>query len=146
MDGGVGYTYFDPKLGNEFSAVAGLTYNLENTALQYQNGIDFHVDWGVSHFLFKQFMIGVVGYYFKQITGDTGLGATLGGFESRIAGIGPQMGYVFQVSDQIQAYVNVKAYKEFAAENRPEGWNLWATLSFSPAEQSVSQRMPAYHK
>jgi len=29
-DGGVGYTYFDPKTGHEFSAVMGLTYNLVN--------------------------------------------------------------------------------------------------------------------
>jgi hypothetical protein len=27
----------------------------------------------------------------------------------------------------------VKAYREFAAENRPEGWNVWLTIAFSPA-------------
>jgi hypothetical protein len=26
LDGGVGYTYFNPQTGHEFSAVAGLTY------------------------------------------------------------------------------------------------------------------------
>ena len=31
VDGGVGYTYFNPKTGQEFSVVTGLTYNLENT-------------------------------------------------------------------------------------------------------------------
>jgi hypothetical protein len=30
IDGGGGYTYFDPKTGWEFSAVAGLTYNFIN--------------------------------------------------------------------------------------------------------------------
>jgi hypothetical protein len=44
-DIGGGYTYFDPKTGHEFSAVAGVTYNLMNPYLQYQNGIDFHLDW-----------------------------------------------------------------------------------------------------
>jgi hypothetical protein len=29
--------------------------------------------------------------------------------------------------------VNVKAYRELAAENRPEGWNAWLTIAFSPA-------------
>jgi hypothetical protein len=29
--------------------------------------------------------------------------------------------------------VNVKAYKEFAAANRPEGWNVWLTYTLSPA-------------
>jgi hypothetical protein len=30
LDGGVGYTYFDPQAGHEFSAVAGLTGNFRN--------------------------------------------------------------------------------------------------------------------
>src|SRR5262245_39978615 len=44
VDGGVGYTYFNPKTGHELSAVAGLTYNFENEHTDYQNGIDFHLD------------------------------------------------------------------------------------------------------
>jgi hypothetical protein len=30
--------------------------------------------------------------------------------------------------------VSVKAYREFAAANRPEGWNLWLSYTLSPAE------------
>jgi hypothetical protein len=45
-DGGAGYTYFDPKTGHEFSVVTGLTYNLLNPSTGYQNGVDWHVDWG----------------------------------------------------------------------------------------------------
>jgi hypothetical protein len=33
----------------------------------------------------------------------------------------------------MQGYVNLKGYAEFAAENRPEGWNVWLTLSIAPA-------------
>jgi hypothetical protein len=36
IDFGGGYTYFDPKSGNEFSAIAGMTYNFKNTYTQYQ--------------------------------------------------------------------------------------------------------------
>ena len=61
LDGGAGYTYFD-KAGREFSAVAGLTYNFIDPYTQYQNGIDFHLDWAASQFLSKQLQIGVVGY------------------------------------------------------------------------------------
>jgi Putative MetA-pathway of phenol degradation len=46
VDSGAGYTYFNIKTGYEFSAVAGLTYNLVNTDTDYQNGIDAHIDWG----------------------------------------------------------------------------------------------------
>ena len=57
-----------------------------NPDTQYQNGVDFHFDWGASQFVAKQFRLGLVGYYFQQVTDHTGLGATLGGFRSRVAG------------------------------------------------------------
>ena len=56
IDGGGGYTYFNPATGHEFSSVAGFTYIFKNQGTQYQNGIDFHVDWGASQFLSKQFL------------------------------------------------------------------------------------------
>jgi hypothetical protein len=131
IDGGVGYTYFDPKTGHEFSVAAGLTYNLENEHTHYQNGIDAHIDWGASQFLSEQVHVGLVGYYYQQLTGDSGEGATLGDFISSVAGIGPQIGYIFPAGD-MQGYVNLKGYYEFEAENRPQGWNVWVTLAFSP--------------
>jgi hypothetical protein len=133
VDGGVGYTYLDPASGHEFSAVVGLTYNFIDSATQYQNGLDAHLDWGASQFLNKQINVGVVGYVFQQVSPDTGSGAKLGAFQSRVAGIGPQANVFFPVGDSIQGVMNVKAYWEFAAENRPQGWNAWVTLAFSPA-------------
>lgn len=50
IDGGVGYTYFNPHTGHEFSITGGLTYSFENPDTDYQNGIDGHVDWGASIF------------------------------------------------------------------------------------------------
>jgi hypothetical protein len=32
----------------------------------------------------------------------------------------------------MQGYLNLKGYGEFAAENRPSGWNTWLTFSISP--------------
>jgi hypothetical protein len=131
VDGGGGYTYFNPQTGQEVSAVAGLTYNLKNPDTQYQNGIDFHFDWGVSQFLTKQAFVGFVGYGYQQLSDDSGANPILGGFRSRVFGIGPQFGYLFPIGD-MQGYINVKAYGEFAAENRPAGWNAWLTFSISP--------------
>ena len=73
------------------------------------------------------------GYQPKKITGAS---AALGGFRSRVAGIGPQIGYLFPIGG-MQGYLNFKAYKEFAAENRPEGWNAWVTFALSPAALSA---------
>ena len=143
IDGGAGYTYFDPKTGWEFSAVAGVTYNFVNTYLDYQNGIDGHLDWGFSKFVSKQVHIGLVGYAYQQLTADSGAGATLGDFKSRVFAVGPQIGYLFPVGD-LQGYLNLKGYKEFGAEHRPEGWNAWLTLAISPSEAKTSppvQRM-----
>jgi hypothetical protein len=39
-------------------------YNLTNTATNYQNGVDFHVDWAASQFLSKQIFSGVNGYFY----------------------------------------------------------------------------------
>lgn len=131
IDGGAGYTYFNPQTGNEFSVVSGLTYNFKNPDLEYQNGIDWHLDWGLSHFFTKQVHAGLVGYAFQQVTGDSGAGATLGDFKSRVFGVGPQIGFIFPVGE-MQGYLNLKGYKEFEAENRPEGWSFWLTFAVSP--------------
>ena len=131
IDGGGGYTYFNPQTGHEFSAVAGFTYNFKNQDTQYQNGIDFHVDWGASQFLSKQFFVGLVGYAYQQVTDDFGQHPILGGFRSRVLGVGPQVGFLFPVGD-MQGYLNLKGYGEFAAANRPSGWNTWLTFSISP--------------
>lgn len=133
VDGGFGYTYLNTTSGLEFSGVAGLTYNLMNTSTHYQNGIDFHLDWGASQFLSEHFFLGAVGYVYDQITGDSGSGDRVGAFKSRVVGVGPQVGYIFPVSDAVQGYINLKGYGEFAAKHRPAGWNVWLTVSFAPA-------------
>ena len=51
---------------------------------------------------------------------------------SRVPGVGSQFGYLFPVGD-MQGYLNLKAYGEFDAANRPSGWNTWLTFSISPA-------------
>jgi hypothetical protein len=131
LDGGAGYTYLDPSKGHEFSAVAGVTYNFENPYTNYRNGIDFHLDWAAAQFLSKQTFVGVVGYLYNQLTDDSG--GRLGGFHSRVAGIGPQLGHIFPIGTKYQGYFNLKGYWEFAGVHRPEGWNVWLTLAVSPA-------------
>jgi hypothetical protein len=131
IDGGVGYTYFNPQTGHEFSAVTGLTGNFENTATGYTNGIDWHLDWGASQFLTKQLQVGLVGYFYDQLTPDSGCASILCPFESRVIGVGPQLGYLFPVGD-MQGYLNLKGYKEFDNADRPDGYNVWLTLVLSP--------------
>jgi hypothetical protein len=128
IDGGAGYTYLDPDKGHEFSIVGGLTYNFENPETNYQNGVDAHVDWAASQFLSEQWHVGLVGYLYQQLSGDSGDGAALGDFKSRTYAVGPQAGYFFPVG-KAKGYISLRGYFEFDAEHRTEGWNGWITLS-----------------
>jgi hypothetical protein len=79
--------------------VTGFTYNFTNTATNYQNGIDWHLDWGASQFLSKQVQVGLVGYFYDQLTPDRGCLPVLCPLESGVIGVGPQLGYLFPVGN-----------------------------------------------
>jgi hypothetical protein len=137
IDAGGGYTYLNQKTGLEFSAVAGLTYNLKNSDTNYRNGVDSHVDWAVSQFLSQSWQVGVVGYAYYQLTNDSyttegPLGllrqGALGGFKSRVASVGPEVGYVFKMGKQT-GYFNLRGYWEFWAQNRLKGYAVFATVN-----------------
>lgn len=128
MDAGGGYTYLNNTTGLEFSGVLGATYNWMNTETNYKNGIDSHLDWSVSQFVSQNWQVGIAGYGYYQLTADSGSGDRVGAFKSRIAAVGPQIGYLFNLGKN-QAYINLRAYKEFWAQNRVEGYATIATIS-----------------
>jgi hypothetical protein len=128
VDAGGGYTFLDASTGAEFSAVVGFTYNLPNRAASYRNGIDSHLDWAASRTIGADASIGVAGYVYYQLTGDSGSGARLGPFKSRVAAIGPELGTQFSVGRQ-QWQASLRGYAEFWARNRFEGYALFAVLS-----------------
>lgn len=68
----------------------------------------------------KQFQIGLVGYAYEQLTPDSGCAPILCPFESRVFGIGRQVGFIFPVGS-MQGYINLKAYGEFDNNDRKGG-------------------------
>jgi hypothetical protein len=102
-----------------------------------------HLDWAASQLLTKQFQIGVVGYVYNEVGCDSGSGDRVGCFQSRVIGVGPQIGFVIPMGT-IQGYLNFKAYMEFDSANRPDGWNTWATFSFSPSPPHRAPRRCAW--
>lgn len=137
IDAGGGYTYLNEKTGFELSAVAGLTYNLKNPDTNYRNGIDSHLDWAVSQFLSESWQLGIAGYVYYQLSNDRyptegAIGElrqqVLGGFRSRVASVGPEVGYVFKMGKQT-GYANLRGYWEFWARNRLEGYAVFATIN-----------------
>jgi hypothetical protein len=83
------------------SVFFGSDFNLENPDTNYQTGTEFHVDGMLAqHFSLAGGLagIGVTGYWYDQITGDSGSGASFGDFEGRTSGVGPVLSYTFKIA------------------------------------------------
>ncbi|MDX2511924.1 MAG: transporter [Desulfobacterales bacterium] len=89
FDTAVAVTWFNTETNTEVSIAPGIQVNTENDDTHYKTGKEFHVDFTVNQFLSETFSIGLKGYYYRQITGDSGSGATLGDFKSESLGFGP---------------------------------------------------------
>jgi hypothetical protein len=137
MDWTVAGTYFDPATGWDFSGAAGVTFNGENPATDYKTGTEFHLEGSISKQFNPAFEAGILGYYYHQITGDSGDGAVLGPFKGQVAAIGAQIGYNFKIG-QVPMAAHLKYFHEFDAKNRAEGDAVLATIAmplsiFKPA-------------
>lgn len=141
LDWGGGYTYYNPSTGLEFSAVAGLTYNFLNPATDIKSGIDSHVDWGASKTIGEHWLVGVAGYVYYQLTGDTGSGNQVGPYLSQVGAIGPQASYLFDVNGQT-ASLSLRAYKELWADNRPQGYALFLALTVPLGATTPQRKQP----
>src|SRR6516225_6637573 len=107
----------------------------------YQNGIDWHLEWGASQFLTKTLQVGAVGYFYRQLTPDRGCSPILCPFESRTVGVGPQLGIIIPGAST-DTYLNFKAYWDVDTQNRASGWSAWVTLAFSPSQQQSEKAAP----
>jgi hypothetical protein len=113
-------TWLDPKSGFEVSLAAGFTFNGENPDTDYKTGTEFHLEGAVMKHFSKDFAVGVAGYHYQQVTGDSGSGALLGPFKGRVSAIGPNLTYNFLVG-KTPVLTSVRWLHEFNAENRLEG-------------------------
>ncbi len=84
-------TWLNAGTGTEISITPGIMFNTRNTATDYKSGNEFHVDFAVNQFLAQNLALGIHGYYYRQVSGDSGSGAKLGGFEGESFGVGPAL-------------------------------------------------------
>ncbi|MBW2388305.1 MAG: transporter, partial [Deltaproteobacteria bacterium] len=82
-------TYFNEDTGTEVSIAPGILANTRNDDTNYKTGAEFHLDFTANQFLFESFAIGIRGYVYRQLTGDSGSGADLGDFKGEAVGVGP---------------------------------------------------------
>ena len=121
-------TWFNPQNGHEASVAAGFTFNGENDDTNYETGTEFHVEAALMQHFSKAFAIGVTGYHYQQVTGDSGAGATLGAFKVRTTALGPNINYNFQWG-QTPVSTTVRWLHEFNAKNRLEGDAVFFTAA-----------------
>lgn len=123
------YSFLSLETGLEASAALGVTVNGVNTATNYQSGAELHLEWTLAQHLPFGLSVGVGGYFYQQITNDSGAGNQLGAFKGRIAAVGPIVTYTLQAGAQ-QVNFDARWFHQFAAHNRVEGDAIYATLGF----------------
>ena len=128
----LGLMYFGQKNGFEASAFFGATFNTENEDTDYQSGTQAFIDGTLAqHFpLFGGLAgAGVSAYYYKQVEGDSGDGATLGDFKGKTVGVGPVASYVTKILDRDTIF-ELKWLHEVETENRLKGDIVWIKAVF----------------
>ncbi len=124
------YTYLDPQTGLEISGAVGMTFNHINTATDYQSGDEVHFEWDVNEHFASGFSLGVGGYVYDQVTGDSGPATRiLGPFEGRVVAVGPLVGYTFKIMNLIPVNLNARWFHEFDVRNRVTGNSIFGTIS-----------------
>ncbi len=120
-------TYLDMVTGFEISAALGFTFNGENLDTGYESGTELHLEFAASKLFANGMSLGVVGYHYQQLTGDSGgtpeqqtLINQLGGFKGRVTAIGPSAGMTLPLGDRALS-MNLRWYHELDAKYRMEG-------------------------
>ena len=125
----VSVSYISSKIGLELTSFAGMDFNTRNDDTDYQTGNQFHLDLtAAEHLPFFGGIIGVGanGFYYQQVTGDSGAGVPpfLGEFKGRTVGVGPVVSYATKVS-QKDLVAEIKWLPEMSVENRLKGDIVW---------------------
>lgn len=120
FDASAAVTWLDPAKGFEVSLSPGFTFNWENPDTNYRTGTELHFEFALMQHFSHEFAVGLAGYHYQQITGDSGSGAVLGDFKGRVTGVGPNLNYNFQVG-RVPISTSLRWQHEFNAKNRTEG-------------------------
>jgi len=128
VDTTLSLTWFDQPSGWEISTATGLTFNGENPTTSYDTGTEWHIEAAFSKSFASGLQLGFAGYHYDQITGDSGSGAVLGGFEGRVTGVGPTIGYTLDIG-ATPVTIKARYFHEFGAKNRFAGEVVYLTLA-----------------
>jgi hypothetical protein len=100
----------------EIDANLGYLINSKNHATNYHSGSAGHIDATLGYNVTPQFQVGLSGYYYNQVQGDSGSGAILGDFKGEAYGWGPTVQYIFNLKPII--VLNFEWQHDTYAKNR----------------------------
>lgn len=122
------FSWLSSKIGTEASVFAGFDINTENPDTDYTSGTSFHLEATLAQHIpvgkIGIFGLGANAFYYQQVSGDSGSGATLGDFEGRTVGVGPVLSFVRKVGSADLA-AEVKWLPELDVEKRMKGDYVW---------------------
>jgi hypothetical protein len=121
-------TWHSDTSGWDVSGKTGLTFNGTNQATNYRTGTELHAEAAVEKTLSKSWSLGVQGYYFQQLTNDSGSGALLGPFKGMETGVGVTAAYHFSAG-RMPATLRGRVTQDLDAENRLKGTGVWLDFS-----------------
>ena len=116
LDAGWAFTWFEKNTKLQFNGAVGFMASLENEATQYQTGDEFHAEWAVGYKFDNGLILGVAGYDYRQITGDSGPGAHLGSFIGSQDAVGPALSYSTLIG-KLPVTISVRDYEQYDWKN-----------------------------
>jgi hypothetical protein len=119
---------------------AGFDFNTKNNETHWQTGDQFHLDGTVAVHMPVDTVgsavgVGVSGFFYQQITGDTGKGDPNGSNEAMTTGVGPDLSFISNLSQKLHIAADVKWLPELSVSNRLQGNAVWFKVAFSWGDQ-----------
>ena len=131
---GLSASWLSSKTGTELSLFSGYDTSTKNGITGYQSGDALHLDATVAQHLpllggFAS--AGAGAFYYQQVTGDRGPGATLGALEGRSLGAGPVLSYARKIGPgkRTDMVAEVKWLPELDVQHRLKGGTVWLKLA-----------------
>jgi len=131
VDPTLSVAYSNQETGFNFHIYSGVTFNSENTDTDYSSGSLFHLESSIQQLLplgNGYLALGVDAFYFEQISGDSGSGAS-NDFKGRTMGIGPVVNYILPVGSDNWVF-EAKWLPETNTKNRLEGDYFWVKVVY----------------
>lgn len=122
--------YMGQENGIEASIFAGVDFNQENNDTNYKSGVQAHLEGTLAqHFPLWGGLAGagVTGFYYNQLTGDSGEGATYGGFKARSVGAGPTLSFIKKAGNT-DIMAELKWLHEFSTTKRVKGDTIFLKI------------------